>query len=47
MSNVEALEAAVEGAWNTIPEERLEGLIRSMPARLQAVIDADGYATPY
>ena len=28
-------------AWNTITEERLEGLIRSTPARLQAVIDAD------
>ena len=47
MSDVGALEAAVEAAWNTIPEERLESLIRSMPARLQAVIDADGHATPY
>ena len=47
VSDVEALEATVEAAWNTIPEERLEGLIRSMPARLQTVIDADGYATLY
>ena len=42
VSDMEALEAAVEVAWNTIPEERLEGLIRSRPALLQAVIDADG-----
>ena len=28
-------------AWNTITEERLEGLIRSTPARMQAVIDSD------
>ena len=38
VSDMEALEAAVEVAWNTIPEERLEGLIRSRPA----LIDADG-----
>ena len=36
-----------EAVWDTISEERLEELIRSMPARLQAVIDADGYPTPY
>jgi hypothetical protein len=47
VSDPEALEAAVKAAWNSITEERLEGLIRSMPARLQAVIDADGHPTPY
>ena len=47
VSDLEALEAAVKAAWNTISEERLDELIRSMPARLQAVIDADGHATPY
>ena len=47
VSNLEALEVAVKAAWNTISEERLNELIRSMPARLQAVIDADGHGTPY
>ena len=35
---IEALEAEVKAAWNTISEGRLEGLIRSMPARLRAVL---------
>ena len=47
VSDPEALEAAVEAAWDSITEEQLEELIRSMPARLQAVIDADGHPTPY
>ena len=47
VSDVEQLEAAVKAVWDTISEERLEELIRSMPARLQAVIDTDGYPTPY
>ena len=47
MSDPEALEAAVKAAWDSITEEQLEELIRSMPARLQAVIDADGHPTPY
>ena len=38
--------AAVKAAWDSITEERLEELIRSMPAQLQAVIDA-GHPTPY
>ena len=46
-SDLEVLEAAAKAAWDSITEERLEELIRSMPARLQAVIDADGYPTPY
>ena len=47
VSDPEALEAAVNAAWDSITEERLEELIRSMPAQLQAVIDADGHPTPY
>ena len=47
VSGPEALEAAVKAAWDSITEGRLEELIRSMPARLQAVIDADGHPTPY
>ena len=46
-SDVEALEAAVKAVCDTISEERLEDLVRSMPARLQAVINANGYFTPY
>ena len=47
VSDPEELGAAVEAVWGSITEERLEELIRSMPARPQAVIDADGYPTPY
>ena len=46
VSDPEALEAAVKAAWDSIAEERLEELTRSMPARLQAVIDADGCRNP-
>ena len=35
VSDLEAPEAAVKAAWNTITEERLKGLIRSMPAWLR------------
>ena len=34
VSNLEALEEAVEAAWNAILEGRLEEPIRSMPVRL-------------
>jgi len=48
VGDVEALELCLKAAWERcISEERLEELIRSMPARLQAVIDADGGAIPY
>ena len=47
VSNLEVLETTVKAVWNIISKERLDELIRSMPARLQTVIDADGYATPY
>ena len=47
VSDPEVLEEAVKAAWDSIAEERLEELIRSMPARLQAVIDADRHPTPY
>ena len=39
--------AAVEAVWDSIIDERLEELIRSMPDRLQAVIDADGHLAQY
>ena len=47
VSDPEALEATVKATWDSITKERLEELIRSMAARLQAVIDADGHPTPY
>ena len=43
VSDLETLEAAVKATRNTITKERLEGLIRSMAARLRAVVGADGY----
>lgn len=33
--------------WGNITEEQLNRLVESMPARLQAVIDAVGGPTPY
>ena len=47
MRDIEVLEACLKAVWESIPQERLESLIRSMPASLQAVIDAEGGATPY
>uniref|UniRef100_A0A915E0K7 Tc1-like transposase DDE domain-containing protein n=1 Tax=Ditylenchus dipsaci TaxID=166011 RepID=A0A915E0K7_9BILA len=35
---------AVKKAWESIPKERLEKLVESMPRRCQAVIDSNGYA---
>ena len=42
MGDIEGLEACLKAACESIPQERLDILIRSMPARLQAVIDAEG-----
>ena len=47
VGDIVVLEACLKGVWGSIPQERLDSLIRSMPARLQAVIDAEGGATPY
>ena len=47
LMNLEVLEACLKVVWESISQERLGSLIRSMPARLQAVIDAEGGATPY
>ena len=37
----------VQEAWDAITSDQLDGLIASMPARCQAVIDADGGPTRY
>ncbi|KAF8535801.1 hypothetical protein BDD12DRAFT_750659, partial [Trichophaea hybrida] len=41
------LEACLTAVWKALPEKWLEDLIRSIPQRLQAVIDAEGGATAY
>lgn len=46
-TNVETLKLLLRGAWDNIGIDRLDSLIRSMPQRLQAVIAAEGNATPY
>jgi hypothetical protein len=41
------LRRIVQEAWDAVPEERVSGLIKSMSARCQAVIDANGGHTMY
>jgi hypothetical protein len=41
------LRAAVQDAWDKVRESEFRELIESMPARCQAVIDANGLFTPY
>lgn len=41
------LRAAVQEAWESITHERIKELIREMPDRCQAVIDAKGMYTKY
>jgi uncharacterized protein YqeY len=36
------LRDAAKAAWEAIPEEELAELVRDMPSRCQAVIDAEG-----
>ena len=47
IGDIEILEACLSKTWELIPETRLEALIASMPARLEAVIAAGGGATRY
>lgn len=47
ITNLALMEEALKTAWMNITVERLDGLIRSMPERLQAVINVNGYATPF
>jgi hypothetical protein len=41
------LRTAIIEAWNAVPESYLLELLESMPARCQAVTDADGKHTRY
>jgi hypothetical protein len=47
VNDLEVLQIMIKNAWNSIPVDRLDSLIRSMPRRLAAVIAAGGHATPY
>ena len=42
-----AMEEALKEAWATIPVSFFEELVESMPRRIQACIDADGWHTKY
>jgi DDE superfamily endonuclease len=43
----DAVREAVSLAWEAVPEQLLEDLVKEMPARCQAVIDANGMHTRY
>jgi transposase len=43
----DALRQAVKDAWDAVPEDFLLKLIKSMPERMQRVVDAHGGHTKY
>jgi hypothetical protein len=47
VQDIEVLKIMIRNARNNITVDRLDGLIRSMPKRLEAVISAGGHATKY
>jgi transposase len=46
-TNLAELERDVKNAWKAIPKRLIENLIDSMPARIQAVIAAEGGLIKY
>jgi hypothetical protein len=38
---------AVQELWSNLPRAKIENLVKSMPRRCQAVLNARGYATKY
>ncbi len=44
---MEELEEQVKNEWWSIPQETIQNLIDSMPARVEAVIKAKGGPTKY
>lgn len=46
-SNADHLYQTLVEKWNDITPQTIENLLRSMPKRMQAVIDLKGYATKY
>jgi hypothetical protein len=45
--NEEELMEVLTNAWNTLPVSYLHNLVDSMPRRMQAVLDNDGFPTKY
>jgi hypothetical protein len=45
--NYRRLRATVQAAWDAVPYEKITDLIKSMPERCQAVINANGGETKY
>ncbi len=45
--NTEELRVAVRQAWDSLETDYLVHLVQSVPTRLQAVVDADGWQTKY
>ena len=45
--NINAFESALFAQWNNVSSTTIAKLIKSMPERLQAVIDSKGYATRF
>lgn len=45
--NAEELWKGIQNAWYSIPKERCQRLVESMPRRLQAVIENKGFSTKY
>ena len=43
----EAMQAAIQSAWENLEACYFESLVASMPARLQAVIEAEGRPTKW
>lgn len=41
------MEEAIREEWESLPHETVQDIIASMPARVQAVIDAEGGHTSY
>jgi hypothetical protein len=41
-TTIEELERIINDVWYSLPADLLENLVASMPARLQATLDADG-----
>jgi len=46
-SNIEQFKKFAKEEWNEIPKEICRNLIKSMPRRLQKVIENDGVVTKY
>ena len=47
MKNTNELESALQEEWSKISKDVLTKLIESMPRRIEAVIENDGWPTKY